>query len=99
MVDATFRAGPRFAPALLAADAVGQLNGHWQGSLVRQSVSLPVAFDFAEEHGVVTGRFSSPEQRVLEFPLDAPPVLVGNHVSLALAGGSLVLAGTFTAAR
>jgi alpha-beta hydrolase superfamily lysophospholipase len=82
-----------FAPGAASADSVSPLAGHWEGTFEREGAALPVAFDFTVERGVVTGRFTTPEQAAMEYPLDAPVKVAGPRVSFQIGSGSLALDG------
>ncbi len=79
------------------AGAVAALAGHWEGRFEREGKPLSVAFDFTIEHGAVFGRFSSPEQRALEYPFDEPVKVDDARVHFAIGGGSLTLDGRIIA--
>jgi pimeloyl-ACP methyl ester carboxylesterase len=56
---------------LLSAQAAPppSLEGHWEGTMVREGASLPVSFDFIRSGAELTARFNSPTQRALGIPL------------------------------
>ncbi|HXU82667.1 MAG TPA: alpha/beta fold hydrolase [Polyangia bacterium] len=86
-------AGALFAPGAACAHRGSPLAGHWEGSFEREGAVLPVGFDFTVQGGVVTGRFTSPEQAAMEYPLDAPVKVEGTRVSFQIGSGSLALEG------
>src|ERR1700760_1641611 len=88
-----------------AASAAPSLAGHWTGVMIEQGQSLPVSFDFDADQA--HGRFTSPTQRAMDFPLDgvtrhgdqvAFSIGGGIKVEAALSGGATdsgAMAGTF----
>jgi alpha-beta hydrolase superfamily lysophospholipase len=90
---AALTAGALFVSGAARADAASPLAGHWEGTFEREGAALPVAFDFTVERGVVTGRFTTPEQAAMEYPLDAPLKVEGSRVSFQIGSGSLALEG------
>src|SRR6185369_2125196 len=90
---AALTAGALFAPGAARADTASPVAGHWEGTFEREGAALPVAFDFTVERGVVSGRFTTPEQAAMEYPLDAPVKVEGPRVSFQIGGGSLALEG------
>ncbi|HEY3947569.1 alpha/beta hydrolase family protein [Phenylobacterium sp.] len=67
-----------------AAHATPGLAGHWQGTMVEQGQSLPVSFDFDPDQA--HGRFTSPVQRAMDYPLDAV-ARDQAHVTFTVGGG------------
>jgi len=90
---AAVTAGALLTPGAARADPAQALAGHWEGTFEREGAALPVAFDFTVERGVVSGRFTTPEQAAMEYPLDAPVKVEGPRVSFQIGGGSLALEG------
>jgi len=90
---AALTAGALCAPGAARADTASPVAGHWEGTFEREGAALPVALDFTVERGVVTGRFTSPEQAAMEYPLDAPVKVDGHRVSFQIGSGSLALEG------
>jgi uncharacterized protein len=93
---------------LLSAQAAPtpSLEGHWEGTMVREGALLPVSFDFIRSGADLTARFNSPTQRALGIPLrnvrseggNAHFELVGDATTL-LFDGRLArdrLSGTFS---
>jgi pimeloyl-ACP methyl ester carboxylesterase len=52
---------------LSASPVAANVTGHWEGAMVAQGQSVPVAFDFASG----TGRFTSQTQFVMDYSLDS----------------------------
>jgi uncharacterized protein len=82
------------APSTVLAQA-SELEGHWQGVIVRDSAETPFLLDLERVDGNWRGSFGFPEQRVLEYPLGkvnvAPPT-----VTIAGPGNSFTLEGTLS---
>jgi len=68
--------------------AAALLAGHWSGAMVEQGQPLAVDFDFAGDGG----RFTSPAQRAMDYPLDEVHAK-GGAVGFTL-GGGIVFDGT-----
>jgi dienelactone hydrolase len=62
------------------------LNGHWEGSMTSQGAQLPVSFDFVQRGSRIEGRFTSPTQRAMDYPLDTVS-LSGSSAHFILGGG------------
>ena len=70
------------------------VEGHWEGSLIREGAALPVSFDFTSDEGKLKAFFNSPTQRGLGIPLrnvtyDPPKVhfeLVGDATTMLFDG-------------
>jgi hypothetical protein len=83
-----------------AARAAPSVAGHWSGAMVEQGQSLPVSFDFDADQA--HGRFTSPTQRAMDYPLDGV-TRTGDRVAFSIGGGIKVdasmrgreIAGTF----
>lgn len=76
------------AAALAAAGSVRAatgLQGHWEGAMVEKGQALPVSFDFDADQA--HGRFTSPTQRAMDYPLDSVAV-AGDGVKFSV-GGSI----------
>jgi pimeloyl-ACP methyl ester carboxylesterase len=71
--------------AVAASDVV--LNGHWEGSMTSQGAQLPVSFDFSQTDAGIEGRFTSPTQRAMDYPLDSVSI-GGSSVRFILGGGT-----------
>ncbi len=80
---------PAFAMALWipVAGAAAALAGHWDGTMIEKGQSLSVSFDFGE----TGGRFTSPSQRAMDYPLDEVHAK-GAEIGFTL-GGGIVFAG------
>lgn len=70
------------------------LNGHWDGSMTSQGARLPVSFDFVQGARGIDGRFTSPTQRAMDYPLDSVS-LSGSSIHFVL-GGETVFDGEVT---
>jgi hypothetical protein len=71
------------------------LNGHWEGAMTCQGAQLPVSFDFVQNGSGIEGRFTSPTQRAMDYPLDSIS-LSGSSVRFNL-GGETTFEGEITA--
>ena len=69
--------------------------GHWEGTMVRESVPLEVSFDFKGSGSVSKGTFTSLTQKAMDYPLDVLTVSA-NAVHFVL-GGSIVFDGKVSA--
>ena len=77
-------------------DETSQLNieGHWEGQMIREGSQLSVSFDFTRGPGALLGTFDSPTQHAIGIPLHnlsyAPPVihfeLVGDRTTTIFDG-------------
>ena len=67
------------------------MSGHWDGTMVSHGASIPVSFDFAEGANGSEGRFTSPTQAAMDYPLDKV-ARDDTHVTFTL-GGSIVFDG------
>src|ERR1019366_2905761 len=92
LFSAALRANAETSPC-----AAARINGHWEGTMTRNMVDIPIAFDFACLHSELTGSFTSLTQRVMEYPFDAANQ-VGDEVELVL-GGDTYLSGKIDDAR
>ncbi|CAN5542092.1 alpha/beta fold hydrolase [soil metagenome] len=71
-----------------------QIQGHWEGVMIREGAQLTVSFDFANEADGLKASFNSPTQRALGIPLrnvsyTAPKVhfeLVGDATTIIFDG-------------
>lgn len=67
--------------------------GYWSGRMVHDSAGLAVSVDLhGDAHRAWRGRFTSLDQRALEYPLDSV-VVTGPEVHLVLGDGSTVFDG------
>jgi uncharacterized protein len=81
------------------------IEGHWEGTMVREGAVLPVSFDFASEAAGLKASFNSPYQRAIGIPLrnvsyNAPKIhfeLVGDATTIFFDGEltSDAIAGQF----
>lgn len=68
-----------------------QLAGHWEGTMVRDGVSLEVRFDFSTSGSQPRGTFTSVTQQAMDYPLNVVTISAdGVHFAL---GDSLVFDG------
>jgi pimeloyl-ACP methyl ester carboxylesterase len=68
-----------------------QLDGHWEGTMVRDGVSLEVSFDFSTSGSQPKGTFSSVTQQAMDYPLNVVTISAdGVHFAL---GDSIVFDG------
>jgi pimeloyl-ACP methyl ester carboxylesterase len=77
---------------LSARAQAASINGHWEGNMFAHGASLPVSFDLAQSPHGLEGRFTSPTQAAMDYPLDKA-VLNATHVAFTL-GGSIEFDGT-----
>jgi pimeloyl-ACP methyl ester carboxylesterase len=82
---------------IFAFGSGAQLVGHWEGTMVRDSVPLEVSFDFSNADAQPTGRFTSLTQKAMDFPLDM--LTVKMDVVHFVLGGSIVFDGKLSADR
>ena len=68
------------------------MTGHWDGVMVSHGASIPVSFDFAQGPQGLEGRFTSPTQAAMDYPLDKV-AFDAAHLTFTL-GGSIVFDGT-----
>ena len=79
--------------AIAASAAV--LNGHWEGSMVSQGDQLSVSFDFSPADAGIAGRFTSPAQKAMDYPVNSVS-LDGSSVHFVL-GEGIAFAGRVAA--
>lgn len=72
------------------------IEGHWEGEAIREGARLPITIDFFPGDSGVRGTFTSPSQRVMDYPLDSVTVSSG-IVQFGVGGGSLEFEGRFSA--
>ena len=54
---------------LSARAQTASINGHWEGNMFAHGASLPVSFDLAQSPHGLEGRFTSPTQAAMDYPL------------------------------
>lgn len=84
-----------FAFPSLAFGSATEFIGHWEGTMVREGISLEVSFDFIGPHP--NGTFTSLTQMAMDYPLGMLAVN-GDAIHFAL-GDSLVFEGKLSANR
>jgi len=85
-----------FLLSLFVSSSAAQksIEGHWEGSMIREGAALAVSFDFTSEAGKLKASFNSLTQRAMGIPLrnvsyNAPKVhfeLVGDATTIILDG-------------
>src|SRR5438093_11891486 len=98
-----------FAFSIPSAAAQAQIEGHWEGAMVRQNSELPVSFDIVSDATGLHMSFNSPAQRASGIPLrnvtyTAPNLhflLVGDVASITYDGEVAPdrISGTFKEGR
>ena len=83
---------PGIAAAVSRQDAASPILGDWTGALRREGAELPIQLKFVRTPTAFAGTFTSPTQRVMEYPLDTVST-AGSSVRFSVGGGSLVLDG------
>lgn len=71
------------------------VEGHWQGTIVREGTPTSFLLDLRQHQGELTGSFSFPEQRVMEYPLEKVE-LVLPRLNIIGPGSSFKLEGTLS---
>ncbi len=79
---------------VLGSAAQKSIEGHWEGSMIREGAALAVSFDFIGEAGKLKAMFNSPTQRAMGIPLrnvsyNAPKIhfeLVGDATTIIFDG-------------
>ena len=75
----------------VAFGSSAQLAGHWEGTMVRDGVSLEVSFDFSTSGSQPKGTFTSVTQQAMDYPLNVVTISAdGVHFAL---GDSIVFDG------
>ncbi|MGH9949625.1 MAG: alpha/beta hydrolase family protein, partial [Pyrinomonadaceae bacterium] len=90
---------------VFSTSAQHSIEGHWEGTMIREGAQLPVSFDFINEDAGLKVSFNSPTQRALGIPIRnisfvAPKIhfeLIGDTTTIVfdgdLSGG--IIAGQF----
>jgi hypothetical protein len=67
------------------------VNGHWEGRMIAHGFGIPVSFDFVQGSRGPLGRFTSPTQAAMDYPLDKIAI-DATHLAFTL-GGSIAFDG------